>query len=86
MSETALGHYGTLMKRTIVASVLDFTDEEWANLQKLREEKMHSTKAGSTTDEMNESWMDTIEERQLRMIWVFWGDLGQSAVTTVMEG
>ena len=53
MSETALGRYAALMKRQTVASVLDFTDEEWENLQKLRDEAIttaETTEEG--TDEM----------------------------------
>ena len=37
MAETALGRYAALMKRNIVASVLDFTDEEWESLKLLKE-------------------------------------------------
>ena len=37
MAETALGHYAALMKRNAVASVLDFTDEEWESLKSLKE-------------------------------------------------
>ncbi len=37
MAETALGRYAALMKRNAVASVLDFTDEEWESLKLLRE-------------------------------------------------
>jgi hypothetical protein len=60
MAETALDRYAALLKRTAVASVLDFTDEEWANLQKLREDT--STKATSTTVATDESWMDAIKD------------------------
>ena len=48
MSETAPGRYVALMKRQMAASVLDFTDEEWANLQKLRDE---ASTAVATTEE-----------------------------------
>ena len=48
MSETALGRYVALMKRQTAALVLDFTDEEWANLQKLRDE---ASTAVATTEE-----------------------------------
>ena len=37
MAETALGRYVALMKRTAVAYVLDFTDEEWESLVALKE-------------------------------------------------
>ena len=37
MAETALGRYAALMKRNAVASVLDFTDEEWESLKLLKE-------------------------------------------------
>ncbi len=36
MAETALGRYAALMKRTTVASVLDFTDKEWESLVALK--------------------------------------------------
>ncbi len=54
ISETALGRYAALMKRQAFASVLDFTDEEWTNLKKLREEASTAvaTTAEATTDEM----------------------------------
>lgn len=54
ISETALGRYAALMKRQAFASVLDFTDEEWTNLKKLREEASTAvaTTAKATTDEM----------------------------------
>jgi len=48
MSETALGRYAALMKRQAFASVLDFTDEEWTNLKKLREEE--STAMATTAE------------------------------------
>jgi hypothetical protein len=37
MSETYLGRYAAIQKRTAVASVLDFTNEEWESLKRLRE-------------------------------------------------
>jgi hypothetical protein len=37
MSETYLGWYAAIQKRTVVASVLDFTNEEWESLKRLRE-------------------------------------------------
>ena len=37
MSETFLGRYAEIQKRTAVAAVLDFTDEEWESLKALRE-------------------------------------------------
>jgi hypothetical protein len=37
MSETFLGRYAAIQKRTAVAAVLDFTDEEWESLKALRE-------------------------------------------------
>ena len=48
ISETALGRYAALMKRQAFASVLDFTDEEWTNLKKLREEE--STAMATTAE------------------------------------
>ena len=55
ISETALGRrYAALMKRQAIASVLDFTEKEWTNLKKLREEASTAvaTSAEATTDEM----------------------------------
>ena len=37
VAKTALGRYVALMKRNTVASVLDFTDEEWESLKLLKE-------------------------------------------------
>jgi hypothetical protein len=37
MSETYLGRYAAIQKRTAAASVLDFTNEEWESLKALRE-------------------------------------------------
>jgi hypothetical protein len=37
MSETYLRWYAAIQKRTAVAAVLDFTDEEWESLKTLRE-------------------------------------------------
>ncbi len=60
ITKTALGHYAALMKRQTFASVLDFTDEEWTNLKKLREEV--STAVATTAEATDETWMDAIEE------------------------
>jgi hypothetical protein len=60
ITETALGRYAALMKRQAFASVLDFTDEEWTNLKKLREEA--STAVATTAEATDEAWMDAIEE------------------------
>ncbi len=68
LAESMLGCYAALMKRTAVTSVLDFTDEEWESLLKLKAET--STKVTSTTVAMDESWMDTITNT------VDMGDLG----------
>jgi hypothetical protein len=37
MSETYLRRYAAIQKRTAVASVLDFTNEEWESLKRPRE-------------------------------------------------
>ena len=37
MSETYLGRYAAIQKRTAVAAVQDFTDKEWESLKALRE-------------------------------------------------
>ena len=52
ITETALGCYAALMKRQAFASVLAFTDEEWTNLKKLREEASTAVAtAAEATDE-----------------------------------
>ena len=38
MSETYLGRYAALQKRNAVAAVLDFTNDEWDSLKRMREE------------------------------------------------
>ena len=55
-----MGLYAALMKRQEFASVLDFTDEEWTNLKKLREEA--STAVATTAEGTDETWMDAIED------------------------
>ena len=60
ITKTALGRYAALMKRQAFASVLDFTDEEWTNLKKLREET--STAVATAAEATDETWMDAIEE------------------------
>ena len=37
MSETYLGRYAAIQKRNAVAAILDFTDEEWEAVKKMRE-------------------------------------------------
>ena len=37
MSETFLGRYASIQKRTAVAAVLNFTDKKWESLKALRE-------------------------------------------------
>ena len=37
MSETYLGWYAAIQKRTAVAAVLDFTNKEWESLKALRD-------------------------------------------------
>ncbi len=37
MSETFLGRYAAIQKRTAVAAVLNFTDKKWESLKALRE-------------------------------------------------
>ena len=56
ITETALGCYAALMKRQVFASVLDFTDEEWTNLKKLRDAStaMVATTAEATMDAIKE--------------------------------
>ena len=59
-TETALGRYAALMKRPAFSSVLDFTDEEWISLNKLRDEA--SMAVATTAEATDETWMDAIEE------------------------
>ena len=40
MSDTYLGRYAAMQKKNAVAAVLDFTDEEWESLKKLKEDDM----------------------------------------------
>jgi hypothetical protein len=37
MSDTYLGRYAALHKRNAVAAILDFTNEEWDSLKRMRE-------------------------------------------------
>ena len=37
MSETYLGRYAALQRRTAVAAILDFTNKEWEAVRRLRE-------------------------------------------------
>ena len=62
MSETALGRFAALMKRNAAASVLDFTDEEWANLQKLRDENKDAANAVEDLGVLGASVSDNSEE------------------------
>ena len=56
ITEITLGRYAALMKRQAFASVLDFTDEEWTNLKKLRDASM------AMVVKTAEATMDAIEE------------------------
>ena len=40
MSDTYLGRYAAMQKKNTVAAVLDFTDEEWESLKRLKEGDM----------------------------------------------
>jgi len=40
MSDTYLGRYASMQKKNAVAAVLDFTNEEWESLTKLKEDDM----------------------------------------------
>jgi hypothetical protein len=37
MSETYLGRYAAIQRRNAVAAILDFTDEEWESVKRMRE-------------------------------------------------
>jgi hypothetical protein len=50
MSETFLGRYAAIQKRTAVAAVLDFTDEEWESLKALREANGVATTTATVDD------------------------------------
>jgi hypothetical protein len=68
MSETYLGRYAALQKRTAVAAILDFTDEEWESVRRLREADGAVVIADGIGDitgasgNGNETTGDTIEE------------------------
>jgi len=68
MSETYLGRYAALQKRTAVASILDFTNEEWESVRRLREADGAVVIADGIGDitgasgNGNETTGDTIEE------------------------
>ncbi len=40
MSDTYLGRHAAMQKKNTVAAVLDFTDEEWESLKRLKEDNM----------------------------------------------
>ena len=40
MLDTYLGRYAAMQKKNAVAAVLDFTDEEWESLKRLKEDNM----------------------------------------------
>ncbi len=50
MSETFLGRYAAIQKRTAVAAVLDFTDEEWESFKALREANGAATTTTTVDD------------------------------------
>ena len=63
MSETFLGWYVAIQKRTAVAAVLDFTDKEWESLKALREADGVATMTTTVNDIIGTLGMDnkTIE-------------------------
>jgi hypothetical protein len=50
MSETFLGRYAAIQKRTAVAAVLEFTDEEWESFKALREANGAATTTTTVDD------------------------------------
>ena len=51
MSETFLGRYAAIQKRTAVAAVLDFSVEEWESLKRLMEADGAEMSEGATADD-----------------------------------
>ena len=51
MSETYLGRYAAIQKRTAVAAVLDFSVEEWESLKRLMEADGAEMSEGTTADD-----------------------------------
>ena len=68
MSETYLGRYAALQRRTAGAAILDFTNKEWEAVRRLREADGAVVMADGigditgATGNRNESTGDTIEE------------------------
>ena len=68
MSETYLGRYAALQKRTAVAAILDFTNKEWESMRGLREADGAFVVADGIVDitgalgNGNKTTGDTIEE------------------------
>ena len=55
MSETYLGRYAAIQKRNAVAAVLDFTDEEWESLKRVRDADATERSNGATSRDNNDN-------------------------------
>jgi len=55
MSETYLGRYAAIQKRNAVAAVLDFTDEEWESLKRVRDADAEERSNGATSRDNNDN-------------------------------
>ncbi len=53
MSETYLRRYAASQKRNAVAAVLDFTDEEWESLKRIRDSDATERSDGATSRDNN---------------------------------
>jgi hypothetical protein len=62
MSETYLGWYAAIQKRNAVAAVLNFTDEEWESLKRIRDVDATERSDGATSrDNNNNSGVQGLE-------------------------
>ena len=62
MSETYLGWYAAIHKRNAVAAVLDFADEKWESLKRIRDADATERSDGTTSrDNNNNSGVQGLE-------------------------
>jgi hypothetical protein len=55
MSETYLGRYAAIQKRNAVAAILDFTDEEWESVKRMKEADALKTTEAAVADNIGNS-------------------------------
>jgi hypothetical protein len=55
MSETYLGRYAAIQRRNAVAAILDFTDEEWESVKRMREDDALETTNATLADDIGNS-------------------------------